>query len=123
MKKIFSSILSMVCLTLVSCAEGGIREIGADNSVLVAEESAPYEESVKSAPKQKVNKRGVVHRVYKSYFRTKNIVEVRLTDGTILKGRNLSDTGKNQPDDFYFVDEGDTIIYDGDDVLEVKFKD
>lgn len=119
MKKIFLGILSMVCLTLVSCVENG-----ADGPLFVgAEESAPYEESVKSAPKQKINKRGVVHRVYKSYFRTKNIVEVRLTDGTILKGRNLSDTGKNQPNDFYFVAEGDTIIYDGDDVLEVKFKD
>ena len=91
--------------------------------VVGAEENTSYEVSIKSAHKQKIYKRGVVHRVYKSYFRTENIVEVRLTDGTILKGRNLSDTGKNQPDDFYFVAEGDTIIYDGDDIIEVKFKD
>ena len=77
-------------------------------------------------PAQKVHKRSIVLRTFSQYFRSDNIRELRLKDGAVLIG-TVKDPGrigrkKSQIDDFYFAQEGDTIFYDGDEVLEVRFK-
>lgn len=67
--------------------------------------------------------RGVVHRVYESKFKTENIFYVRLNDGTVLEGEVAIYAGMLGHEDFFFVQPGDTIVYNGEEVLEVRFKD
>lgn len=71
--------------------------------------------------------KSVVKRTMREYFRSENILEVRLQNGEILKGEIDQPGGigspKDQIDDFFFVEKGDTIVYSEGKVIEVRFKD
>lgn len=70
-------------------------------------------------------RQGVVHRVFQRDHRIWTVFSVRLTDGNILSGFCCDkDNYENmQIKDFFFAQPGDTIVYSGEKVLEVKFKD
>ncbi len=70
-------------------------------------------------------KQGVVHRVFQRDHRIWTVFSVRLTDGNILSGFccDKDNYENKQIKDFFFAQPGDTIVYSGEKVLEVKFKD
>ena len=71
------------------------------------------------------NQSGIVHRVEKDFFKTRALTSVRLRNGKILSGTvetAIFGYDKDQIENFFFAQPGDTIIYDGDKVLEVCFK-
>ena len=68
----------------------------------------------------------VVHRIFVRHYKSRTIKNVRLRNGHILAGEyfeNVIGSECDQISDFYFVEEGDTIVYEGKKVIEVKFKD
>ena len=102
MKKSFFVFFVVISLSLISCSE--------ENATV-----SPWEISK--------NKFGVVHRVYESYFQYENFFFDPLTDGKVLEAGVGNNSKLEKLKDFYFVQPGDTIIYDGDEIIEVRFKD
>lgn len=69
---------------------------------------------------------GIVHRVFVRHYRSSTLKSIRLTNGNCLSGKffeNVIGSEQDQMSDFYFAEEGDTILYQGEKVIEVKFKD
>ncbi|MFR8206356.1 MAG: hypothetical protein ACLU99_08475 [Alphaproteobacteria bacterium] len=62
----------------------------------------------------------VVHRFFKSDDKYDSQYSVRLMDGKVLK--KVLNTKLGTPDDFFFLREGDTVVYSGDKVIEIRFK-
>ncbi len=84
-------------------------------------------QEVKKEVKKEIvkNQSGIVHRVEKDFFKTRALTSVRLRNGKILSGTvetAIFGYDKDQIENFFFAQPGDTIIYDGDKVLEVCFK-
>ena len=65
-------------------------------------------------------KEGIVHRVFKAEGRLKCQYSVHLQDGKVFLKRLTIAT--DSPDDFFFLREGDTVVYSGDKVIEIRFK-
>ena len=78
-----------------------------------------------SAEVQNTIKSGVVHRVFQRDHRGWTDLSVRLRDGVIISGysRDGIEIEQTQQRDFFFAQPGDTIVYSGEKVLEVRFKD
>ena len=70
-------------------------------------------------------KSGVVHRVFQRNHQSWTDFSARLMEGTIIAGFTSDDSriSQSQPADFFFVQPGDTIVYCGEKVIEVRFKD
>lgn len=70
-------------------------------------------------------KQGVVHRLFQRDHRTWTEFSVRLTDGKVIAGYSYdgNEIRQSQEEDFFFVQPGDTIVYSGEKVIEVRFKD
>ena len=69
---------------------------------------------------------GIVHRVFVRHYRSSTLKSIRLTNGNCLSGKffeNVIGSEQDQMSDFYFAEEGDTIFYQGERIIEVKFKD
>ena len=69
---------------------------------------------------------GIVHRVFVRHYRSSTLKSIRLTNGNCLSGKffeNVIGSEQDQMSDFYFAEEGDTILYQGERIIEVKFKD
>ena len=69
---------------------------------------------------------GIVHRVFVRHYRNSTLKSIRLTNGNCLSGKffeNVIGSEQDQMSDFYFAEEGDTILYQGERINEVKFKD
>lgn len=69
---------------------------------------------------------GIVHRVFVRHYRNSTLKSIRLTNGNCLSGKffeNVIGSEQDQMSDFYFAEEGDTILYQREKVIEVKFKD
>lgn len=119
MKKMFFWV-AISSLSFMSCSSSN------EETRQEPEQARVETQEVKKTKKIKENyKSGIVHRIYVSQFRTTNTFYVRLKDGKVLEGKvGLGiGGGMDQPEDFYFVEPGDVIFYDGDDVISVKFKD
>ncbi len=114
MKKNFFIVVAVFSLSLISCSE----ENATASQMGVKQE-------VQKTKKMNVHKSGIVHRIFASQFRTTNTFYVRLKDGKMLEGTVGTgiESGMDQPEDFFFTQPGDTIFYNGDDVISVKFKD
>lgn len=108
MKKISFILIAVFSLTLIACSE---------------ENAKVSPQNISKRIKEKKCKFGVVHRVCESYFQYENVFFVRLIDGKVLKADIGNTTRLEKLKDFYFVQPGDTIVYDGDDIIEVRFKD
>ena len=69
---------------------------------------------------------GIVHRVFVRHYRNSTLKSIRLTNGNCLSGKffeNVIGSEQDQMSDFYFAEEGDTILYQGERIIEDKFKD
>lgn len=97
MKKVFLAV-SAAIISLTSCTTG-----------------------TPEAVQDKEVRESVVHRVYKAHGGSVGHYFVRLEDGSILK-KTLA-VYHGIPDDFFFLREGDTVVYSGSEVLEIRFKD
>ena len=66
-----------------------------------------------------------MHRVFQRDHRGWTDLSVRLRDGVIISGysRDGIEIEQTQQRDFFFAQPGDTIVYSGEKVLEVRFKD
>ena len=81
----------------------------------------PLKAEVKNKPEVEVKAReSVVHRFFKSDDKYDSQYSVRLMDGKVLK--TVLNTKLGTPDDFFFLREGDTVVYSGDKVIEIRFK-
>lgn len=100
MKNIFFIVMfSFVVFALSSCA-------GADASGIAQEVLT--------------TKGTVVHRVFKADGRYTGQYSIRLCDGKIF--RKLIDIPGDTPDDFFFLREGDTVVYSGKKIIEIRFQ-
>lgn len=69
---------------------------------------------------------GIVHRVFVRHYRNSTVKNIRLTNGNCLSGKffdSVIGLEQDQISDFLFAEEGDTILYQGEKVIEIKFKD
>lgn len=82
-------------------------------------------EQLSMEPQEIKQKQGVVHRVFQRDHRSWTDFSARLKDGTIISGYTIDDSriSQSQLADFFFVQPGDTIVYSGEKVLAVRFKD
>ena len=87
-------------------------------SIVVALSFETQEVSQEVEETQKI---GVVHRTFVRQQKRRTDKLVRLQDGTILSGEFIGSLN-TQISDFCFVEKGDTVIYNGEKVIEVKFK-
>lgn len=84
-----------------------------------------WEEPLKTEAKNKpeVNmeaKESIVHRFFKADEKYDSQYSIRLQDGKVLK--RVLNIKYDTPDDFFFLREGDTVVYSGDKVIEIRFK-
>lgn len=106
MKKFLFVLVAVFSLSFISCFSNKDK----------------LQESEQTPVKTQEIKSGVVHRIFQGW----TVFSVRLRDGKILVGfcSNLYDCkGKKQIKDFFFAQPGDTIVYSGEKVLEVRFND
>ncbi len=108
MKNFLFVLVSAFSLSLTSC-------LSIDNE-------SQETEQVSMEP-QKI-KQGVVHRVFQRDHKSWTDFSARLMNGTIIAGYTIDESGISQSQlaDFFFVQPGDTIVYSGEKVLEVRFK-
>ena len=110
MKNFLFVLVSVFPLFLISCS---------------STEEASQESEQAPVKVKDTTKIGIVHRVCQRNHQSWTNVSARLMDGTIIAGYTCDDSRmrQSQPADFFFVQSGDTIVYCGEKVLEVKFKD
>ena len=103
---------------------GAIFSLSLTSCSSTSTEETPQPEQVSIEVKQEI-KQGVVHRLFQRNHKSWTDFSARLMDGTIIAGYTIDDRGISQSQlaDFFFVQPGDTIVYSGEKVLEVKFKD
>lgn len=117
MKKSFFVFFAVISLSFTSCSSSN-EETHQESEQARVETQEVKKEIIK-------NQSGIVHRVEKDFFKSRALTSVRLKNGKILSGTVETATfgyDKDQIENFFFAQPGDTIIYDGDKVLEVRFK-
>lgn len=121
MEKVFL-LMAIVSLSFTSCSSSN------EENHQEPEQARVETQEVKKEVKKEIikNQSGIVHRVEKDFFKSRALTTVRLKNGKILSGTVETATfgyDKDQIENFFFSQPGDTIFYDGDDVIEVRFKD
>lgn len=103
MRKFFSFVMMLLVVSFSSCSKV---------------ENDATEVSNESVPEQKES---TVFRVFYSFTSTGALYSVLLEDKTILY-KGIVFTRGHRPSEFFFLKEGDTVVYSGDEVIEIRFK-
>ena len=102
MRKFFSFVMMLLVVSFSSCSKV---------------ENDAAEVSNESVPEQKES---TVFRVFQADEQTFTQYSVLLKDKTVLQRKKA--VYREVPSEFFFLKEGDTVVYSGDEVIEIRFK-
>lgn len=108
MRKFFSFIMIFLVMALSSC-------------IKMEKKSSFSETKNNSTEISKETKKSIIVRVFQSPTPAGSVYYVLLEDNTILE-EAINCTLHQKPSEFFFLQKGDTVVYSGDEVIEIRFK-